>query len=73
MPTRDEISEFSTNVIKLANEHRVNCIDAIIDYCNETGLEIEVAATLVSSSLKARIHEEAQSLSLIKRVSSLPI
>jgi hypothetical protein len=34
---------------------------------------VEVAATLISSALKAKIKEEAQSLNLIKKSSKLPI
>jgi hypothetical protein len=36
-------------------------------------MEIEVAATLISSALKAKIKEEAQSLNLLKKNSKLPI
>jgi hypothetical protein len=37
------------------------------------GMEIEVASTLLSSSLKAKIREEAQELNMIKKNSKLPI
>jgi hypothetical protein len=48
-------------------------MDAILHHCKETGLEVEVASTLISSALKARIKEEAQELNLIKKSSKLPI
>jgi len=73
MPTKDEIKNFSVLVEKLASDERLGLMDAICHHCKETGLEIEVAATLISSALKAKIREEAQSLNLIKKSSKLPI
>jgi hypothetical protein len=48
-------------------------MDSICHHCKESGLEVEVAATLLSSALKARIKEEAQELNLLKKSSKLPI
>jgi hypothetical protein len=58
---------------ELAVHKRIGLMDAICHYCKESGLEVEVAATLISSALKAEIREEAQSLNLIKKTSKLPI
>jgi hypothetical protein len=73
MPTRDEIKEFSVLIEQMATDKRLGLMDAICHHCKETGLEVEVAATLISSALKARIKEEAQELNLIKKSSKLPI
>lgn len=73
MPTKDEIKQFSMMVEKLATDEKLGLMDAICHHCSATGLEIEVAATLVSSALKAKIKEEAQELNLIKKSSKLPI
>jgi len=72
MPTRDEIKEFSMLIEQMATEKRLGLMDAICHYCKETGLEIEVSATLVSSALKAKIRDEAQELNLLKKTSKLP-
>jgi hypothetical protein len=48
-------------------------MDAILQHCKEKGLEVEVASTLISSALKAKIREEAQELNLIKKSSKLPL
>lgn len=58
---------------ELAGKLRCNHIDAIIEHCNETGLEIEIASSLVSSALKAKIHDDAQEINLIKKTAKLPI
>lgn len=73
MPTRDEIKEFSVLIEQMATDKTLGLMDAICHYCKETGLEVEVAATLISSALKAKIKEEAQELNLIKKSSKLPI
>lgn len=73
MPTREEIKQFSMMIESMATDERLGLMDAICHHCKETGLEIEVAATLISTSLKAKIKDEAQNLNLIKKSSKLPI
>jgi len=73
MATREEISDFSAKILEMADEQGQPCMDVIVQYCDETGIEVEIAATLVSSFLKARIREEAQSVNLIKKAAKLPI
>ena len=73
MPTRDEIKKFSMMIEELAVEQKLGLMDTICHHCKESGLEVEVAATLISSALKAKIKEEAQNLNLIKKSSKLPI
>ena len=73
MPTREEIKQFSMLIEQMAVDKRLGLMDAICHHCKETGLEIEVAASLVSSALKARIRDEAQDLNLLKKSSKLPI
>ena len=73
MPTKSEIKDFSMMIEELASTLKCNRMDAILHHCKETGLEVEVASTLISSALKARIKEEAQELNLIKKSSKLPL
>lgn len=51
----------------------LNIIDTITHYCEESGLEVEVAATLINENLKSKIEVEAQTLRFIQRTSRLPI
>jgi hypothetical protein len=48
-------------------------MEAIVQYCEESSIEVEIAASLISSHLKARIKEEAQSVNLIKKAAQLPL
>jgi len=73
MPTKQEVKEFSDLIEKLNGELRTGYMDAITHHCEETGLEIEVAATLITPSLKSKIREEAQEINLLKKTSKLPL
>jgi hypothetical protein len=48
-------------------------MDTIVSYCEKSGLEIDVASTLVSSAMKSKIREEAQELNLLKKTARLPV
>jgi hypothetical protein len=74
MPTKDEMLKFSVAIDKLVAETDYNYIEAITEYCKKTGLEIEVAATLVNANLKAKIENDAMENNLLKNKSPrLPI
>jgi len=73
MPTRDEITQFSLMVEQMAIDERCDYLDAILLHCKKTSLEVEVASTLISSSLKSKIREQAEKNNQLKKVSRLPI
>ena len=73
MPTKNEISEFSDLINDLAEQMSLTRMDAIIHHCETTGLEVDVASTLISSALKSKIREEAQELNLLKKSAKLPL
>ena len=56
----------------LAKARSLTCFDAIIEYCEESGAEIEICATLLTQNLKARITEEVESMNLLKSTNKLP-
>jgi hypothetical protein len=73
MPTKIEISEFSEIILNRAHQKKLSIMDSVIDYCNETTMEVDVASTLLSPAVKLKIREEAQELNLLKRTSKLPV
>lgn len=73
MPTKTEIQEFSELIENLASKLRCTRMDAVLEHCKNTELEVEVAASLLSSAIKSKIHEEAEDLNLIKKTFRLPI
>lgn len=74
MPTKDEMSKFSKSIDSLVANTDYNYIEAIVEHCKKTGLEIEVAATLINANLKSKIESDAMDHNLLKdKGSRLPI
>ena len=73
MATKQEMVQFADKIEKIVKELNINYIDAIILYCDQTGLELEVAGTLVNGSLKSKIKRDAEDLNLIAKSGRLPI
>lgn len=73
MPTRDEIKQFSQLIEDTNDILKCGYMETILKHCGDTGLEIEVASTLISPALKAKIKEEAQENNMLRKTSKLPI
>ena len=74
MPTKDEMAKFARSIEDFVIKTNYNYIDAIVEYCKETGLEIEVAATLINSNLKSKIENVALDNNMLKEKGArLPI
>ena len=74
MPTRDEMAKFAKAIEALVATTDYNYIEAIVEHCRSTGLEIEVAASLINSNLKSKIEANAMDNNMLKEKGSrLPI
>jgi hypothetical protein len=73
MATKIEKDKFSLMIEQRALNQESSCMETIIDYCEESGLELEVAATLLNQSLKCRIEEEARDLRFLPKIAKLPL
>jgi hypothetical protein len=73
MPTKDEMLKFAKEIESIVENTDYNYIEAIVEYCKQTGMEIEVASTLVNSNLKAKLETNAQDLNLLPKSNRLPI
>lgn len=73
MPTKDEMMKFARAIEELVSRTDYNHIEAIVEYCKDTGLEIEVASSLVNSNLKAKIELDAQEANMLPKTARLPI
>ena len=67
MPTKDEMTTFSLNIETLVSKKNIPYMDAIIMYCEESGLEVELAAKLISGALKSKIQIEAEDLNFLPK------
>lgn len=68
------MSNFARDIDTLVAKTDYNYIEAIVEYCKKTELEIEVAVTLINANLRSKIESDAISLNLLKeKISRLPI
>jgi hypothetical protein len=72
MPTKEEMLKFAKAIEKIVSETDYNHMEAIVEYCKETGLEIELAASLVNTNLKSKIEADAQDLNMLPKSQRLP-
>jgi hypothetical protein len=72
-PKTEEMEKFSKKIIALVSKDNISYIDAVTGYCEEVGLEIEVAAKLVTPFIVSKISEEARNNNLIEKFPVLPI
>ena len=72
MPTKEEMLKFAKAIEELVATTDYNHMEAIVEYCKQTGMEIELAATLVNNNLKAKLESDAQDLNLLPKSARLP-
>lgn len=66
----DQILRFQNEIENLVQNGGLNYIEAICHYCEMCEVDIESVKNLISISLMSRIHDEAQSLNLLKTASA---
>jgi hypothetical protein len=65
--TRDQMLNFSLNIEEIVYMKDISYMDAIIEYCEQNEVEIEVAASLISNNLKSKIQLEAEDLNFLPK------
>lgn len=73
MPTREEKDTFSLMIEEKALKLAITHMDAIVDYCSKSGMEIETAASLLNGTIKSKIELEARELRFLPRTGQLPL
>ena len=73
MATKEEQRKFSAIIEDVAKTKRIPYMDAVLLHCEETGFEVEIAATLLTAPIKSKISDEAQAANMIKKVNKLPL
>lgn len=66
-------TDFSMHIEKEAIKRRIGCFEALLDYCETKGIEPVAVATMITSSLKAKIQAEAEEMNLLKKTAKLPV
>ena len=73
MATKEEQRKFSAIIEEMVQKKRMPYMDAILLHCEETGFEVEIAATLLTAPIKAKSSDEAQAANMIKKVNKVPL
>jgi hypothetical protein len=73
MATKEEQRIFSSIIDDMVKTKRIGYMEAVLLHCEETGFEVELAATLLTTPIKSKINDEAQAGNMIKKVNKLPI
>ena len=65
--------KFYQRIESLSEEHDISYMEAVIMFCDQSGVEIEVAATLIKSNMRilSAIQEEGEALNFLPKTSRL--
>lgn len=68
-------TDFMIEIEKIVIDKRVNYIDAVIIFCEQKGMEVETAATLIkgSAKMKAKVQNDAEELNYLPKTRKLPL
>jgi hypothetical protein len=68
-------STFSIEIRQLIQEKEMECIDAVIFWCEQNNYEVEYAASLIKNDpvMLFDIQVEAENLHYLKKTSRLPV
>lgn len=71
--TREEIYKFSNAVMEIVRTTDYNHYEAVVEYCKQIDMELDLAATLISPALKSKIWVDGQEMNMFKeKVPRLP-
>lgn len=69
------VQDFIETIEEIVEAKRMEYLDAVLYYCQHTGLEIETAAELIkkNAKLKARVRVDAEGAGYFPKTAKLPI
>lgn len=69
------IQDFISIIDNIVKEKKIDYFEAVMYYCEKTGLEIESAAELVKSNakIKSKVRIDAENAGYLTKTSKLPI
>ena len=69
------VQDFIQTIEEIVEAKRMEYLDAVLYYCQHTGLEIETAAELIkkNAKLKARVRVDAEGAGYFPKTAKLPI
>jgi len=73
MANKEEKNNFSLEIMQFANTSGLSYMEAITEWCDIRGMEVELAATMVNDVLKDLIQVEATKLRYLPKINTLPL
>lgn len=70
---QENMEEFFQEIEDRVYKYDIGWLDAIMEYCEDTGLEPDRVSKLISPNLKSKLELEAKSLNFLDKSSKLPI
>ena len=65
--------EFAMEVERRVHKNNISYIDAILQLCEEEGIEVETISKLVGPIIKGKLEVEARGLNYLAKVPQLPL
>jgi hypothetical protein len=69
----EAINKFSLEIEELVYMKDISYVEAVVEYCEDNGIEIESAAKLVSGVLKSKIQLEGEELHLLPKSNTIKL
>ena len=66
-------ASFSLHIEKMATEHRLSYMDAVLKYCQDNYLEPDDIKHLINKTLKDKIEQDMMEANMIPKKASLDI
>jgi len=69
------IEDFLEEIERIVCDKHVDHIDAVVYYCQRTGMEIETAADLIkkNAKIKAKVKTDAENTGYLPKTAKLPL
>ena len=65
--------KFSVIIEETVRDKKISYMDAIVWWCEQNEMEVEVAAKLLSGLIKDKIRREAEDLNFLEKSARLPV
>ena len=70
---QENMEEFFQEIEERVYKYDIGWLEAIMEYCEDTGLEPDRVSKLISPNLKSKLELEAKSLNFLDKSSKLPV
>ena len=70
---QENMEDFFQEIENRVYKYDIGWLEAILEYCEDTGLESDRVSKLISPNLKSKLEMEAKSLNFLDKSSKLPI